>query len=309
MVSLNTFSIQISPVFKCPIPGLDYVVFVKGSGPHDIQYHYQQDRPPNEVIVSRKCAEAVLRGAQRAVLMLKKRIKLQFRLVLNSPVVTVNGLRELHGQGFGKGVHNQNIRLNLCTGDGIRSLVRWSNGTPKLWNESLNYGFGFTKYYHSNRCLLQKVKRKNMIDKVKIWIADWFAQLNNKMGGDLGRIQTVGRYLNEIWKAAGMNLEHVEFCGLPRKLILGHMNTDHWCCQIMGRNEQDELTATQIFYPCMQCADIFFLKADICQLGMDQRKVNVLAREYCDDIKSKNKPVILSHRRVNTGPCCNTPKI
>ncbi|KAF5804316.1 putative tyrosine--tRNA ligase [Helianthus annuus] len=38
-------------------------------------------------------------------------------------------------------------------------------------------------------------------------------------------------------------------------------------------------------------------KADICQLGMDQRKVNVLAREYCDDIKRKNKPIILSHRK------------
>ncbi|CAA3029565.1 elongation factor Ts, mitochondrial [Olea europaea subsp. europaea] len=38
-------------------------------------------------------------------------------------------------------------------------------------------------------------------------------------------------------------------------------------------------------------------QADICQLGMDQCKVNVLAREYCDDIKRKNKPVILSHRR------------
>ena len=37
-------------------------------------------------------------------------------------------------------------------------------------------------------------------------------------------------------------------------------------------------------------------QADICQLGMDQRKVNVLAREYCDDIKRKNKPIILSHR-------------
>ena len=37
------------------------------------------------------------------------------------------------------------------------------------------------------------------------------------------------------------------------------------------------------------------LKADICQLGMDQRKVNMLAREYCDDIKRKLKPVILSH--------------
>jgi hypothetical protein len=28
----------------------------------------------------------------------------------------------------------------------------------------------------------------------------------------------------------------------------------------MGRNDSDELTAAQIFYPCMQCADIFFLK-------------------------------------------------
>ena len=37
------------------------------------------------------------------------------------------------------------------------------------------------------------------------------------------------------------------------------------------------------------------LQADICQLGMDQRKVNMLAREYCDDIKRKLKPVILSH--------------
>jgi hypothetical protein len=25
----------------------------------------------------------------------------------------------------------------------------------------------------------------------------------------------------------------------------------------------------------MQCADIFFLKADICQLGMDQRKARL----------------------------------
>ncbi|XP_058195404.1 rRNA (cytosine-C(5))-methyltransferase NOP2C isoform X2 [Rhododendron vialii] len=51
-------------VSKCQLPGLDYVVFVKGSGPHTVNYGYAQDRPPKEVIVSRKCAEAVLRGAQ-----------------------------------------------------------------------------------------------------------------------------------------------------------------------------------------------------------------------------------------------------
>jgi len=38
----------------------------------------------------------------------------------------------------------------------------------------------------------------------KFWVADWFAQLNNKMGGDLKKIQTVGDYMVEIWKAVGM---------------------------------------------------------------------------------------------------------
>jgi len=70
------------------------------------------------------------------------------------------------------------------------------------------------------------------------------------------------------------------------------------CSQIMGREEGDDMPAAQIMYPCMQCADIFYLKADICQLGMDQRKVNMLAREYCDVIKRKHKPVILSHHMV-----------
>lgn len=148
---------------------------------------------------------------------------------------------------------------------------------------------------------------------VKIWIADWFAQLNNKMGGDLNKIRKIGEYLIEIWKAAGMKTERVEFLWSSNEI--NRRADEYWplvmdiarkntlprivrCCQIMGRTEQDELTAAQIFYPCMQCADIFFLKADICQLGMDQRKVNVLAREYCDDIKRKNKPIILSHHML-----------
>ena len=72
------------------------------------------------------------------------------------------------------------------------------------------------------------------------------------------------------------------------------------CCTIMGRNSDSEQPAAQILYPCMQCADIFHLKADICQLGMDQRKVNMLAREYCDEVKPKikHKPVILSHHML-----------
>jgi hypothetical protein len=59
---------QTGPISKCQFPGLDYVVFVGGSGPHVIDYGYIHDKPPKEVIVSRKCAEAVLRGAQVSIL-------------------------------------------------------------------------------------------------------------------------------------------------------------------------------------------------------------------------------------------------
>ena len=47
--------------------------------------------------------------------------------------------------------------------------------------------------------------------KFVFYVADWFAQLNNKMGGDLDKIRDVGQYFVEVWRACGMNLERVEF--------------------------------------------------------------------------------------------------
>ena len=69
------------------------------------------------------------------------------------------------------------------------------------------------------------------------------------------------------------------------------------CTQIMGRSETDKLYASQILYPLMQTADIFYLPADICQLGLDQRKVNMLAREVAKKL-NKPKPVALHHHMV-----------
>ena len=127
----------------------------------------------------------------------------------------------------------------------------------------------------------------------KFWVADWFAQMNNKMGGDLNKIRTVGLYMIEIWKAIGMNMQNVRFLWCSDEINakadeywtlvmdiarLNNVKRIQRCCTIMGRKEEDEMSAAQIFYPCMQCADVFFLKADICQLGLDQRKVNMLAR-------------------------------
>lgn len=53
-----------SLVHKCPYAGLENVLFVRGSGPHLLHYDSQPGQSVKEVIVSRKCAESVLRGAQ-----------------------------------------------------------------------------------------------------------------------------------------------------------------------------------------------------------------------------------------------------
>ena len=144
----------------------------------------------------------------------------------------------------------------------------------------------------------------------KMWVADWFGWMNNKMGGDLEKIQTVGKYFIEVWKASGMDLDNVEFVWAKDAMA----NDDYWklvvriakmnsvdrikrCAQIMGRSETETLSAAQIFYPCMQATDIFYLKADITQLGMDQRKVNVLAREAAPSLGFV-KPVVVSHHML-----------
>lgn len=51
-------------------------------------------------------------------------------------------------------------------------------------------------------------------------VADWHASLNNKMGGDLKKIQTVGNYFVEVWKAVGME-------GLNEKVYILFMPQAH----------------------------------------------------------------------------------
>ena len=46
--------------------------------------------------------------------------------------------------------------------------------------------------------------------KVKILMADWFAQMSYKIGSDLNKIRTIVCYNIEVWKAAGMDLDRVE---------------------------------------------------------------------------------------------------
>ncbi len=146
--------------------------------------------------------------------------------------------------------------------------------------------------------------------KFKIFVADWHAQANNKFGGDLEKIQNCGKYFIEIWKACGMDLEHVEFVWASElvkdpaywQLVLkiasaNSVDRIKRCSQIMGRSDEDGLSAAQILYPCMQAADVFYMGIDICELGMDQRKVNILAREMAPKF-GYDKPIIVSHKML-----------
>jgi tyrosyl-tRNA synthetase len=147
--------------------------------------------------------------------------------------------------------------------------------------------------------------------KFIFFVADWHAAANNKFGGNLEVIQKVGQYFIEVWKACNMDLSNVEFIWASEivkdpkywetvlKISMATtLNRVIRCTQIMGRSESDALQSSQILYPLMQCADIFYLKADICQLGLDQRKVNMLAREVANDLGVSFKPIAIHHHML-----------
>ncbi len=147
--------------------------------------------------------------------------------------------------------------------------------------------------------------------KFRFWVADLFAMLNNKFDGDLKKIRIVGEYFIEVWKACGLDMKNVEFIWTS-DFIKEH--PEYWetvlklsmhasvqrvlrCGQIMGREDSVNNPSAQILYPLMQAADIHHLEADIAQLGLDQRKVNMLARDIFPKLGFK-PPVVISHHML-----------
>lgn len=189
----------------------------------------------------------------------------------------------------------------------LKSLIE--SGTPMVAYD----GFEPSGQIHIAQGLLRAININKITKsgaKFKMLVADWHAWANHKLGGDLEKIQTTGKYFIEVWKACGMDLENVKFVwasDLVKKdgywetvmkiAITKNLPRIIRTVQIMGRKETDSLSASQILYPLMQAADIFMLEANITQLGMDQRKVNMLAREVAEEL-GYVKPIIVSHHML-----------
>ena len=255
------------------------------------------------------------------------------------------------------------IGEEVIGGENLRNLL--TNKTEVIAYD----GFEPSGRMHIAQGLLRAHNTNKFVDSgvhFKFWVADWFALMNLKLGGDLNKIQKAGKLMIETWKACGMKLDAVNSDGKPMIEFIwsseeiNARSDEYWkwvldigtkfslnrikkCTQIMGRKEEadnaelllelndeisklfadmdgdhvhprkahilgllekltqqapQELAASQIFYPVMQCADVFFLRCDIVSLGMDQRKCNALALEYCDKIKRKNKPIVISHHMI-----------
>ena len=120
-------------------------------------------------------------------------------------------------------------------------------------------GFEPSGKIHIAQGILRAINVNKMVKagcSFKMWIADWHAWANNKMGGDFGKIQKAGDYMVEVWKASGMDTSKVKFFWASDVMgdktywekvmkisINSTLNRVIRCSQIMGRKENEKIAA------------------------------------------------------------------
>jgi len=146
--------------------------------------------------------------------------------------------------------------------------------------------------------------QKSGID-MTIFLADWHALINDKLGSNIENIRACGEYMTECFLALGVK-ESTKFVWASNLVS----RPEYWekfirICKasslsrikramtIMGRTEDEaEIDASKMMYPPMQAADIFELDVDIAFAGMDQRRAHMLARDIAEKLGWR-KPVAL----------------
>jgi tyrosyl-tRNA synthetase len=143
--------------------------------------------------------------------------------------------------------------------------------------------------------------------KFKAYLSTWHSWINRKLGGNLTLIKKSADLFKHSWIALGVPEDKVDF-------IYSHelyQDIDYWAktisvaknltlararrtLEIAGRTGIEAKFVSDFMYTPMQVADIFHLEVKICQLGLDQRKANVVAREMGEKLGFW-KPVCVHH--------------
>jgi tyrosyl-tRNA synthetase len=163
---------------------------------------------------------------------------------------------------------------------------------------------------HLGTGLICAYKMKDFIEagiRYKAYLSTWHAWLNNKLGGDLRLIRKAADLFKHSWIALGVPEDKVEFIYSDQlyddlkyweKTVLIAKNLSisrvTRTLEIAGRQESEARHVSDYLYTPMQVADIFHMEVKICQLGIDQRKANVVARELGEKLGCW-KPVCVHH--------------
>ncbi len=125
-----------------------------------------------------------------------------------------------------------------------------------------------------------------------IFLADWHAYINDKLGRDLENLRICADYFKDGFRAVGVP-DSVEY--LYANEFVRH--PEYWqtviqaskastvarirrALTIMGRKEEEaDLDASKLIYPAMQVADIHWMNLDLALGGMDQRHAHMLYRD------------------------------
>lgn len=175
-------------------------------------------------------------------------------------------------------------------------------------------GFEISGLVHIGSGLCTSLKLRDFMEagiKPTIFLADYHAWINGKLGGDLKKIQKVaGGYFKHAFISLGLPEDKVDYVlasaiyddGYWRDVLDVTRNTTInrmlRCITIMGRKESESTSSSAILYPAMQAADIFKLDVQIAHAGMDQRKVHMLAKELSHKFK---KPFAAVHGHLLPG--------
>jgi tyrosyl-tRNA synthetase len=214
-------------------------------------------------------------------------------------------------------------RLRLITRAPTEETIKESDLKTLLSTKSqpIAYnGFEPSGLAHLGTGVITALKAKDLTDagcKFILFLADWHAWVNGKGSWDL--ILRRAEYLKHVWLSLGVDPSKTQF--LLGSQEYGKNPNDYWSrvikvAEAMSLSEaQDSLTIagqkdyrkqpfSRFLYTPMQVADIFYLGVDICQLGMDQRRANILAREKGPRLTLENgwnsvglggKPVCVHH--------------
>jgi len=205
-------------------------------------------------------------------------------------------------------------RLNLITREPIEEVITVDD-LRKLLETKTNItaydGFEPSGTMHIATGLLRSIKINDLLEanvNFIIFLADWYAWINNKMGGNLDLIKKVGEYFVEGYKACGVDMKKVKVIWASDIV----KDSDYWknvinisklttiqrairAGTIMGREDAEMQYVAQVLYPMMQAYDPFYLEADILQLGMDQRKAMILTREVAPKIDGSIRVAAMHH--------------